>query len=127
MTTKINTKTMINYLPFPNEVKLELLGKFDNLSNDDQTKITDLVWDAFEIVYNNKVQENLDKLIAEADENGQKTDDTFYGKAVDMTDQEVREGLTSTTDVADLTNVRKSMELIVNEIKAAQNEGTLKK
>ena len=126
MTNKINTKTMINYLPFPNEVKLELLGKFDNLSDVDQTKITDLVWDAFEIVYNNKVQENLDKLIAEADDNGQKTDDTFYSKAVDMTDQEVRDGLASTTDVADLANVRKSMELIVNEIKAAQKTGTLK-
>ena len=123
---KINTKTIINYLPFPSDFKLGLLEKYDSLPNEEKNRIADLVWEAYGAVYEIKVRNNLDKLIAEADAKGQKTDDTFYKQAVDRTDEEIRTGLASETEVADLSEVRKSMELIVNEINASKASGVLK-
>ncbi len=113
---QINTKTIINFLPFEPSAKLDLLEKYDSLPREEQLRISDLVWDTFYSFYEIKIKDNFDKAIQEAEKNGTKTDQTFYGKVLERTDKEISDILSSAADSTDLSAARKSMEQIVGEI-----------
>ncbi len=122
----ITTKAIINLLPFQSEFKLDLLEKFDTLSEEEQARTADIIWQAFYMVYDIKLKNNVDKIMTEADKNGEKFDPTFYKKAADRTDDEIRELLASSSQTLDLEEARKSMEMIIREINAAKTSRPLK-
>jgi hypothetical protein len=116
----LDTKTIINLLPFSNEKKLDLLEKFDSLSRDEQLKISDVVWEAYYSFYDLKIKENFDKAIREADKNSQEPSENLYTSVVEKTDQEMKNMITSLAENIDLASARRSMELIIKEINAAK-------
>lgn len=118
--TNLNTKTIINTLPLPAELKLDLLEKYDTLDRKEQLRISDLVWDTYYQLYDIKVKENFDKLIAEAEKNGEELGDNFYGKVVEKTDQEFNEQLQASGESVDIGAARKSLEQIMHEINASK-------
>ena len=117
---KITTKTIINYLPFDSDYKLDLLEKYDSLPFDEKAKVSDMVWDLYSDLYKLRIQENYDKAIAEAEEKGEKIDKNFYGKVLEMTREEVGKQLISAGESGDLGEARRSMEKIIKEMKAAK-------
>ena len=116
----LSTKSIINLLPFPGNFKLDLLEKYDNLPREEQLRISDLVWEAYYAIYDFKIKENFDKALLEADEKGEKPDEKFYGKIVEKTDKEIENLLTSSSENIDLSQARKSMEMIIKEINASK-------
>lgn len=117
---QINTKTIINLLPFEPSAKLDLLEKYDSLPREEQLRISDLVWETFYDLYEIKIKDNFDKAIQEAEKNGEKPDQSFYGKVLERTDKEISDLLSSAADSTDLSVARKSMEKILKEIHAAK-------
>lgn len=117
---QINTKAIINFLPFDPSAKLDLLEKYDSLPREEQLRISDLVWETFYDLYEIKIKENFDKAIQEAEKSGQKPDETFYGKVLEKTDKEIADQLALISDSEDISKVRKSMEQIVREISAVK-------
>lgn len=120
----LTTKTIINFLPFESSVKLDLLEKFDSLSQPEQAEISDLVWGIYYDLYETKVRENFNKGIAEAEKNGTEPDKTFYGKVLEETNKEMLAKLSSSEDSVDLSEARASMEKIIREINAAKASKT---
>lgn len=118
--SEINTKVIINFLPFPADFKLDLLERFDSLPKAEQLRISDIMWEGFYTIYDLRFQENFDKGIQEAEKTGQMPDDTFYGKIVEKMDKEIEAALRSAGEGMDLSAARKSMEQIVQAIKAAK-------
>ncbi len=116
----LNTKSIINLLPFPGNFKLDLLEKYDGLPREEQLKISDIVWEAYYAVYDFKIRENFDKAIETADKKGEKPDEKFYAKIVEKTDKEIEDLLTSSSENVDLSAARKSMEMIIKEINASK-------
>ena len=114
-------KTIINFLPFPSDFKLDLLERYESMGPDEKARTTDLIWEAFYLVYDIKIRENFDKLLAEADEKGEKPDEKFYGKVVEKTDKEIEDALTNSSESVDLSEARKSMEMIIKEINASKS------
>ncbi len=116
----LNTKSIINLLPFPGNFKLDLLEKYDGLPREEQLRISDLVWEAYYAVYDFKIRENFDKAIEAADKKREKPDKKFYAKIVEKTDKEIEDLLTSSSENVDLSAARKSMEMIIKEINASK-------
>ena len=116
----IDIKTIINFLPFPSNFKLDLLERYDLMESNEQQRVSDLVWEAFYLVYDMKIRENFDKILSEADEKSEKTDEKFYQKVVERTDKEIADALSTSSESVDLTQARKSMEMIIKEINASK-------
>lgn len=118
--TNLTTKTIINYLPLPSETKLDLLEKYDTMPREEQLTVADHVWQLFFDLYKLKVQENFDKGIEETEKTGEQPDQTFYGKVLQKTEDEVMAQLSSSGDSVTLSEARKSMEKIIKEISAVR-------
>lgn len=116
----LTTKTIINFLPLPTDQKLELLEQYDLLPQEEKLRVSHLLWELYYDLYQLKIQENFDKLMAEADEKGEKTDGTFYKKVLQKTREETKEQLSLSENSIDLSEARKSMEMIIREINAAK-------
>ncbi len=120
--SKITTKTIINFLPLDPSFKLDLLEKYDTLSREEQLRISDLVWQTFDNLYELKIKENFDKAIVEAEKSAKQPSQSFYGEVVKKTDEEIKSQLLSAGESVDLSKARKSMEQIVREINAAKKQ-----
>ena|ERR1035437_3121545 len=118
--TELTTKTIINYLPLPSATKIDLLEKYDSLPREEQLTIADHVWQLFFDLYELNIQDNFDKGVAEADAKGEKLDQTFYGKVLKRTEEEVVAQLSSSSESVDLSEARASMEKIIREINATK-------
>jgi hypothetical protein len=120
--TELNTKTIINYLPFDPKVKLELLEAYDSIPLEEQIRISRLVWQAFSEFENIKIKGNFDKGLKEASKANQKLDENYYKKIIEETQKDTEAKLSSAQESVDITRARKSMEQIVREINASKKQ-----
>lgn len=116
----LDTKTIINFLPLSSESKLDLLERYDSMSEAEKAGVSDWVWEAFYTFYDLKIKENFEKMLVEADEKNEKPDKKFYGKVVERTDKEIVDALNTSSESMNLTEARKSMEMIIKEINASK-------
>lgn len=111
----LNTKTIINFLPLDPQPKLKLLENFDSLPLPEQIRITRIIWDCFNSIYEQRIRNKFeDGINSESD----KTNGTYYMKVLNEINKEINDELTSHQESAEISEVRKSMEQIVAEINA---------
>lgn len=116
----MTTKDIIKILPFDEAFKTQLLGQYDTLDEDRKSVIVDMLWDAYGMLYDVKLQENMQIALAKADKGEQELDSTFYAKMVEQTEKEMQELSIEAVEGADLGAARTAMENIIKEIRAAK-------
>ena len=116
----INTKTIINFLPFDPSLKLKILESYDTLPLPEQIRISDLVWQTYDSIYEMRIKEKFESGLINNPKLGTEPDNTYYMKVLEEVGKEINEELTTHQESADITEVRKSMEQIVKEINASK-------
>ena len=125
--TKITTKALINFLPFSTDFKLDLLESYDSLPQEERSRISELIWNFYFDFYDLKIKENFDKGIKEYQLNSKLPDKNYFGEVVQKTNKEFQKALGSSNETVNLSEVRKSMQQIINEINASKKQPKIQK
>ncbi len=117
----MTTKDIIKFLPLDNAIKIELLEKFDSLDSSQLLSIERLVWNTYDTLYQQLLEENIQKQYAQTLNNEGKFNQDFYAEALKKTESTMNKEFFQTTEQVDLSAARKAMDLIVKELQAAKN------
>ncbi|NMB84311.1 hypothetical protein GYA28_03400 [Candidatus Roizmanbacteria bacterium] len=110
----MTTKDIIKNLPLEDKTKNTLLEKFDTFTPDQKFDLEQVMWDAYEAIYNLKLQENLDLALLEAKENKESLDPEFYARVKVQTEKEMAKYLLGSTTEAELKNIRQKIQSLIN-------------
>lgn len=116
----LNTKTIINFLPFEPSFKLKLLENYDAYPLPEQIRITRLVWGFFNSIYDLRIKRKFEDGLKDQPNNAE--DGSYYLKILEEVRNEINEELENHQTSADISEVRKSMEQIVREINALKTQ-----
>lgn len=119
---KITTKDLITIIPFEDDIRADLLAQYDSLSGERKYLIDKMLWDAYDALYELKLQENMQRAFIEAKEGKQKLDPEFYKRVKQKTEEEMTKVDVLKVEQTDLDAARKAMEQIVSEIQAAKKK-----
>lgn len=113
---------ILKILPFDAEVRAELLEKMETMDPDRRFYFERLLWEAYDALYELKLQENTQKAFLRAKQNREKLDKDFYARIEEQTEKEMMDETLESSEKADLEDVRKAMEVIVKEIHASKKQ-----
>jgi len=112
---KLNTKTVIQSLPLNEDLKKNILSKWDDMDQDLRYEIENLVWEAYFELENVKVDERLQENFQKAKKGEIPLNEDFYKNAfqevVLVQDQKIHEQV----DSAELAAVRQKLELLMKD------------
>lgn len=121
---RITTKDIIKILPFETAYKTGLLSEFDSWTDDQRLNIEEALWNAYDALYELRLQENTKLALMQAGQNQEKLDQDFYKRVREKTDKEMQEEQSESAGVVDLTAARSAMEKIISEIQATKHKNT---
>ena len=110
---KLRTKDVIKILPLDEGFKKDLLSSYDSLNPDVRNDIVRILWDAYDCIFQMRLEKNLNIALNEAMENREKLDPGLYKRVRDLTRSEMaymnEEDLKST----DLTQAREELAKLI--------------
>lgn len=112
---KLTTLQIIKYLPFEKTLKDELVNSWSTMDPDKKFNLEQLVWDAYDALYDLKLQENIQLALLRAQENNETLDKDFYKRVEEQTDKEMETETFETTSSVELDQVRSKLELLMNK------------
>lgn len=115
------TKDVIKVLPFDEDFKLRLLSAYDHIRPEPKSLLIDLLWDAYDAMYEIKLEENMDEELRQAFEGKTALDQNLYSKARDKTEKDMDEEATGQAEKIDLSTTRASLEKILSESPSNKN------
>ena len=119
---QITTKTIIKILPFDLEYKEVLYKELENSDPDRRFYLERLLWDAYDVLFEIQLQENIQKGLLRAKENKENLDADFYARMEERTEKEMAADTLEASEKADLEEARQAMEVIVKEIQAVKQQ-----
>lgn len=109
-----SSKDIIKMMPFDDKFKQSLLDGFDNLPVGKKVNVIDMLYQAFFVLYDLKIEENLKKAYLKAENNQESFDSGFYKRVREQTEKELQEGFFEKTKDVDLDAVRSKLEKLMN-------------
>jgi len=110
---KFNTKQLLHILPMDEEVRQNVLAKYDQLTPDQRLALEKLCWTMFFQLYNNQVQQEFNQVLLKAKEGKAEIKNNLYGEI----GQEVLEKLKKIIlERAEKTAVQKTREKIKAQV-----------
>lgn len=109
---KITTKQLLKILPMSEEVRGEILGKFDSLSDDQKLEIKKLCWMMFFELLNDKIRHELDQALVTI-EDEKKKGTGLYKEVEERVLKEFREKLMKEAEKETVGKVREELEKVV--------------
>ena len=110
----LSTKEIIKILPLDENLKQELLEKYDTLDPRQKYKIDMVMWKGYYTLFKLKLDENLQKALKKV-ESGEESGESMYGRINQQTEQEML-SLTQ-KDVAsfDLDATREKLQSVISD------------
>lgn len=115
----MTTKDIIKILPFEEQFKNDLLGRFDGLSPDQKFTLEQILWETYAVYYDLKLEENIQLALQRAKDNQEPLNNDFYKKVREQTDKALQEETSQQASEKDLEAARVAMQKIVQEMKLA--------
>lgn len=109
-----SSKDIIKMMPFDDKFKQSLLDGFDNLPVGKKVNVIDMLYQAFFVLYDLKIEENLKKAYLKAENNQESFDSGFYKRVREQTEKELQEVFFEKTKDVDLDAVRSKLEKLMN-------------
>ncbi len=110
---KITTREIIKMLPFEPDFKAKLLSELDTYDLDRKMQAVQLIWEAYDLMYEFALQKNLDEQIELAKEGKFDLNKEFYKKAVEKTDKEIKKLFYQETAQSDISAIREKLQGLV--------------
>lgn len=111
-----STKDIIKILPFDQTFKMHLLAEYDNLDPDQKYNIDSILWDAYDALYQLKLDENILIGLQRIKSGLEPMDEGFYKRMRDKTEEEMQKEEVAATENMDLSAARaKLQELLSSE------------
>lgn len=110
---KITTEEIIKMLPFDGTFKTKLLNELETYDLDRKSKTIELIWEAYDMMYEYVLQKNLGEQIELAKKGEFDLDKEFYKKAVKKTEDEIGKMFHQGSDQADLSAIRDKLKGLV--------------
>ncbi|HSX40232.1 MAG TPA: hypothetical protein VLF68_01325 [Candidatus Saccharimonadales bacterium] len=117
---QLTTKSIIKILPLEEKHKVYLLEEFDKLEPARKYAVTEFLWNAYDALYELKLQENMQKALNDPDNTAAKLDKDFYKTIKKQTHEQMEQDALAKTQNVDLSQARKALEVIVKEIQASK-------
>lgn len=118
---RLTTKDVIKILPIEEDVRVYLLESVDGSDPDRKYLAEKLVWEAYDTLYELKLEENMQLAMVGTKQGQERLDKDFYKRVREQTEKEMQEEAIQNTEKVDLSEARKAMEKIVREIQASKN------
>ncbi len=115
---KLGTKDLIKILPFDDQFKKDILERYDFLDEDQKFNIQNVVWDTYNLLFDMKLQENIDLALQMAAQNQEKLDKDFYDRVKEVTEQEFSSGSFKSVEQMDLAQTREKLQEILQKIES---------
>lgn len=112
---EINTKKIIELLPFDNEFRTHLLHEFEGLGVDQKSELVDILWDAYDAYFLLALQNNIQMSLEKAKKGEVQLDTLFYQRVCERTEKELSESASQNNATDSLRNVRTKLESILAE------------
>lgn len=116
----MTTLDIIKTLPLDKDLRTRILQEYDLMVPDQKFSLERVVWKSYFMIFENKLEENLELASQEIREGNGKIGDDFYKRAVKKTEEQLKSRLDHENDNVDLTEARKAMEVIIKEIQASK-------
>jgi hypothetical protein len=111
----LTTQDIIQLLPFSEDFKSSLLADFDSLNPDQKFNIEQLVWDAYDELYQIRLEENTQLAFLRVEKEEEEFDADFYKRINEKTDQDMRKQSVQQTTESDLSETREELEKILQQ------------
>lgn len=90
-----------------------LIEKFNTLNDDERFEVSNKIWDLYDLMYDGRLQVNLQKALNEVAANKKELSPDFYKKVKEETDKEIEKQFHEDTTSVDLNSVRDKISKII--------------
>lgn len=116
----MTVQDIIKVLPMDNDLRMKILDNFDSMKPSKKFMITKAAWKTYMMIYEEKLDQNLELQFYEVSEGKGKLGKDFYARALKKTEHQMTKDLSKSIEAIDLAVARKTMEFIVREIEASK-------
>ena|SRR3989344_589439 len=106
----LTTEKIITFLPLDQEFKQKLLEKYPQLDADTRYMVGKIIWQAYYVLYELKVQENYQLALMKAEEDGVEPGEDFYQKIEEQTEKEIQNMSYGQVTSDELTQIRSKLQ-----------------
>ncbi len=109
---ELTTQKLIHILPIDEEVRKDILQRWDTMDPDEKFQTERILWDTYYELFRIRLEKNLQlKLSQLGEENSDmEADPEFYKRVSEQTEKEMQSENYKTADVSELGNVRTKLE-----------------
>ncbi len=107
---KITTIDIIRFLPLQKEMKDKLSANWESYTNDVKFELEQLLWDAYDSLYDLTLEENIRLELLRAEKEEVKLDDEFYNRMREKTDKQMQQEQHTQVDSEELSVIRSKLE-----------------
>jgi hypothetical protein len=112
---KITVKHLLQILPLDEDLKWDLLGKFDSLSDDQKFEIRKLCWSMYFTLLKNKERYELEKTLSEIKENKRKMSSKLFNEIKEKIDKEFKIKIHEADQVIEIEKARNDILQIIKK------------
>lgn len=109
---KLTTEKIIELLPVDRAFKDDLLKKLPTMDADTRYTVGKVIWDAYYVLYQLKLQENIRNGLHEMGKSPDPLDTTFYQKMVDKTEKDLVETSYNDETSSELESIRTKLQAL---------------
>lgn len=113
---------IIKVLPMDNDLRMRILDTYDSMDPSRKYAITRASWKAYMMLYDEKLNENLELQLHAVTEGKEHLGEDFYARVLQKTEDQMTKELSKSVEAVNLATARKAMEIIVREIKASKKK-----
>ncbi|HUD44746.1 MAG TPA: hypothetical protein VMR41_04345 [Patescibacteria group bacterium] len=113
--TDLSTENLIKMLPLGDEVKTQLLEKFDTFSEEQKVDIDEALWDGYYELYQLRLQENIQFALNSENNVESKLNSDFYSEMVKKTEEQMQQEERKDVERFDLSTTRGKLEEAMNK------------
>lgn len=116
---ELNTKKIIELLPFESAFKTRLMNELENPDADKKSEMIDILWDAYDAYFLLALQSNIQIGLEKAKRDEEQLNTSFYKRICEKTEKELLENASQKNATDSLKNVRTKLESILAEKKGS--------
>ena len=107
---EITTEKIISMLPFEQEFKDKLIAQLSTMDADTKYKVEQMLWRAYFVLYEIRLESNLQKALSQAQEEGKPADRDLYQQVELQTEKEMVSSKFEEQTSTELEDVRQKLQ-----------------
>lgn len=108
----LDEKKIITILPMDDKIREKLLNEFDSYEPVRRAALSKVLWDTYDLLYEFKLQQNLQIAFEKAKKNEEKLDEDFYARVHEQTQKDMNKETLETGEVNELEHLRAKLHTL---------------